>query len=272
MNLQYYDDLWRAHQPDQADQADFWNRRAFSFNAHKSESDDSGRLALTERVAAKACLDSADRVLDIGCGSGHYALLFARRVAEVFGFDIAPKMIEFARQNAAAAGCANAHFEELDWRQTDLRAVGWEKRFKLVFACKTPAVNDLATLKKMMAASSGSCCLISKEDAENSIRDRLKPLLRWDDEEVRIGRSFYCAFNILWLLGYYPEVWYEERSWESDLELDDALMMYMRYFGRLGVLRPEDKNAAVELVASLAVGGRIREKVKSKVVVMFWDV
>ena len=59
------------------------------------------------------------RVLDIGCGSGRYAIEFARRGAEVIGLDFAPAMIEMARKAAAAAGvaerCGFVNRDFLDW-------------------------------------------------------------------------------------------------------------------------------------------------------------
>ena len=59
------------------------------------------------------------RVLDIGCGSGRYAIEMARRGAEVVGLDFAPTMIELARELSAEAGVAErCHFEQgefLSW-------------------------------------------------------------------------------------------------------------------------------------------------------------
>ena len=54
------------------------------------------------------------RVLDLGCGEGGYARELARRSATVIGVDGSPRLVEVARERAAAAGlnvdfiCANA--------------------------------------------------------------------------------------------------------------------------------------------------------------------
>jgi magnesium protoporphyrin O-methyltransferase len=47
------------------------------------------------------------RVLDIGCGSGRYAVEFARRGAEVVGLDFSSAMVAMARRAAEEAGVAN---------------------------------------------------------------------------------------------------------------------------------------------------------------------
>ena len=44
------------------------------------------------------------RVLDVGCGSGRYAVEFARRGAQVVGLDFAPAMIDMAARRADQAG------------------------------------------------------------------------------------------------------------------------------------------------------------------------
>ena len=51
------------------------------------------------------------RILDVGCGSGPFAIYLWREGAQVTGIDLAPAMIEAARQNAEAAG----------WKDPDLR-------------------------------------------------------------------------------------------------------------------------------------------------------
>ncbi len=56
------------------------------------------------------------RVLDVGCGSGRYAVEFARRGAQVVGIDFASAMLEVAAKAAAAAGVAGTcRFESGDF-------------------------------------------------------------------------------------------------------------------------------------------------------------
>lgn len=52
-------------------------------------------------------------VLDVGCGTGNMALLFARRGLTVSGVDISEKMLHHARQKAVEAGI------KVDFRQAD---------------------------------------------------------------------------------------------------------------------------------------------------------
>jgi 2-polyprenyl-3-methyl-5-hydroxy-6-metoxy-1,4-benzoquinol methylase len=46
-------------------------------------------------------------VLDVGCGSGRYAIALAAAGGRVTGVDVSPAMIELARHEASRAGCAD---------------------------------------------------------------------------------------------------------------------------------------------------------------------
>jgi len=272
VNLKLFDSLWTANDPEQKMvQVDFWDRRARSYDAHNDEDGAREHLRLlTDRIKVRAGLNADSLVLDIGCGPGRPALLLSRLAARVEGFDISSGMIELARQNAAAAGQDNVNFQVLDWAAADLRLLGWEKKFHLVMASKTPAVNDRIALEKMMSASRGYCCFVSKVDIKNSVIDQLKPLLNWNEETARSRHSLFCAFNLLWLMGYHPEIEYLDRAWESDISLEEAVLMYTRSFEIVIRLTPEQKKVLADKLDDLSQGGLVHEKVESKAAVLFW--
>lgn len=65
--------------------------------------------ALIARVAAACRLTAGHRVLDLGCGTGPLARLFAPLAAEVLAMDPAPEMLAAAR--AAAGTAANIRWD-----------------------------------------------------------------------------------------------------------------------------------------------------------------
>ncbi len=59
------------------------------------------------RLTLEACGDvRGKRILDIGCGSGRYAVELARRGAEVVGVDFSAPMVGLASRTAGGAGVA----------------------------------------------------------------------------------------------------------------------------------------------------------------------
>jgi 2-polyprenyl-3-methyl-5-hydroxy-6-metoxy-1,4-benzoquinol methylase len=70
-------------------------------------------------------------VLDVGCGTGRYAMEFARLgAARVVGVDFAEPMIDFSRKTAEALGVA----ENCEFRCGDFLSMEFGERFDIVIA------------------------------------------------------------------------------------------------------------------------------------------
>ncbi|MGZ6694936.1 MAG: class I SAM-dependent methyltransferase [Solirubrobacteraceae bacterium] len=59
---------------------------------------------VAEEVVAAIGAGEGDRVLDVATGSGNAALAAARRGAQVTGLDLTPRLLDVARERAAAEG------------------------------------------------------------------------------------------------------------------------------------------------------------------------
>ena len=64
-------------------------------------------------------IESGQRVLDLGCGTGALTLRSARRGAQVKGIDVNPEMLEVAREQARKAGLAE-HVELVEMGVAEL--------------------------------------------------------------------------------------------------------------------------------------------------------
>lgn len=75
-----------------------------------------GRMLMAPRVFAKllqlADIGEADRVLDVGCGSGYSTAVLARIAKAAIGLESEPRLAEETRLNLAALGLANASIVE----------------------------------------------------------------------------------------------------------------------------------------------------------------
>lgn len=87
--------------------AAFWSKVSRKYADMPVRNQD-GYLQTLER--SKSYLRPEDAVLEIGCGTGSTALLLAPHVARITGTDIAPGMIEIARERQAEAGLENVQF------------------------------------------------------------------------------------------------------------------------------------------------------------------
>ncbi len=113
-----------------------WNNPDFSrrmLHEHLDESHGAASRVTTEREAQlawmwdKLALAPAQRLLDVTCGPGLYALELARRGCQITGVDFGPAAIAHARQLAHAEGvAAQCVFVEQDIRQMDYSGAGFD--------------------------------------------------------------------------------------------------------------------------------------------------
>ena len=75
---------------------------------------------LHELVIARADPQPSERVLDAATGTGAVAILLAKRGADVVGMDLAPVLIETARERAAEEGVS------VQWDVGDAEAMDYE--------------------------------------------------------------------------------------------------------------------------------------------------
>jgi protein-L-isoaspartate(D-aspartate) O-methyltransferase len=77
-----------------------------------------GQCMLEPKVEARMLQDLevqlADKVLEVGAGSGYMAALLAARAQRVISLEIAPELVKMARDNLQRAGVRNAEVREAD--------------------------------------------------------------------------------------------------------------------------------------------------------------
>ena len=76
--------------------------------------------------AGALALSPGSSVLDVPCGHGRFSLELARRGCRVTGVDISPEFLEAGRAAARAEGLS------IDWRQSDMRELPWQRTFDAV--------------------------------------------------------------------------------------------------------------------------------------------
>lgn len=91
--------------------ADFWDKVADRYAKSPVRDEASYRRKLAE---SQACFRADMALLEFGCGTGSTALAHAPHVAHVLATDVSARMLEIAREKAAAAGVSNVTFEQAD--------------------------------------------------------------------------------------------------------------------------------------------------------------
>lgn len=215
-DLDYFIQLHNHHARTPDHPAAKWDRRA---EAWERECTETGREKNDDRVQstveffrARGLLGPDCDVADIGCGPGRFAAAFAKTARSVTGFDLSERMIHYGVRHAHREGVNNVSFRVCDFQTLDLDTEGLAGRFDLVVSSITPATHGMTGLEKMMRMSRGFCCDITHLAGESQLESRImaevfhqRPPQRWS------GHWFYSLFNVLFLMGFYPEVSYYQR-------------------------------------------------------------
>ena len=92
---------------------------------------------MNRRLAERACIRRAERVLDAGCGVGGSAIFLARSLAcEVLGINIVERQLQLAQRSAERLGVTDrVRFQRADFTRSDLAAGSFDVVWFLESAC-----------------------------------------------------------------------------------------------------------------------------------------
>jgi 2-polyprenyl-3-methyl-5-hydroxy-6-metoxy-1,4-benzoquinol methylase len=137
------------------------------------------RKAIYERFAitfAESEPVAGKTILDVGCGSGRYAVEFARRgAARIVGLDYAGGMLSLARSYAKAAGVA----DRCEFMDGDFTSFSLGERFDVVTAIGVFDYQDkpVEFLRRMLEHCRGR--VIATFPGRSVIRMRIRQLRYW---------------------------------------------------------------------------------------------
>jgi len=140
-------------------------------------------------------LDKNSTVLDIGAGTGAFALPLARLVKAVTMVEPSPEMIRVLSNKIGHL--TNVRIITKRWEDVDIKESG---RHDMVLAAHSlyGTVDIETALKKMLSAANTQVCLITGVGPVNFYADIWR---RFKDEEYHPPPSFIHLYNVLYQLG-----------------------------------------------------------------------
>lgn len=277
MEVSIFERLWEnTFSRDLATMKSSWDARAEDYNENVIKKADKRKddLNAVEFLISKDAIKKGDDVLDIGCGPGKYSMKFAEIANTVTAVDISPNMLKYAKENVENAGFNNVTFKNTPWQTFDVKEAGWDKKFDLVFASMTPAINCKESLVKMIQASKKYCFMSGFVYRNSKISDELskQEFGQGYRGKKKAGESIYCAFNILWNMGFCPEIIYKDTVWENEWALDKVIEDYTSDFCKTGYVDKESEEKVKKYLESISEDGKVKDVTRSKIAWILWEV
>jgi len=187
-----------------------WNGRAKQFAENAVSSEARSRLQeLLGWLEQNGALKKGFKVLDVGAGSGRYAIPMAKMGCEVTALEPAAAMVEQIRERMALENITNIKILNKPWQALDLESEKMLGQFDLVFASMTPGIQGPDDILKMIRASRSACYLSSHT------RDRWHHLDKvWKDifgqAMPEAPGDFIYRFGYVYSLGYVPLTFHQK--------------------------------------------------------------
>nr|WP_246583111.1 class I SAM-dependent methyltransferase [Clostridium simiarum] len=247
-----------------------WNSMANGFGEHTLPTFEENRfLQLLEQ---NQMFDGNSLVLDVGCGTGSYALALSDRCKKVIGVDLSPRMIEIAKEKAQKENVTNIEFYCADWHNMDLIQEGFEKKYNLVFAHMTPAVQSASTFLKLSQASRDWCVLSQPTRRIDPVLDAVKKLVGISGEMENSDVNILYAFGLLWQQGLSPRFEYEQQRWNMKRNLEEAYGLYVNALKTYRDISLEEEQKIIRYLQSVIKDGMICEDVDTMITTLYWQV
>lgn len=245
----------------QGNMEQIWDEKSawFFHRTEKSKENFANRLVF-RLIRDRALLQENSRILDIGCGTGRHLLEFSKHSSCLTGTDISSKMLTYAREKLSKV--SDLHLLHGNW----MELFQTEKEYDFVFASMTPAISLVEHIERMCFISKEYCMMERFVSHRDSVREEIQEMLgrvlnRLHQNEKEYS---YAVWNIVWNLGYFPEILYETEEYEEEKTVEE-------YLEEIECSKEEEKKIR-EFLKSREKNGKILGSHKTRRAVILWDV
>ncbi len=202
-----------------------WNKRALEFSKIEIRKGDP-----TFDIIEKNMVLDGKSVIDIGFGAGRYLPEFAKRNMQIYGVEISENMIEYACKTLDEMNAVydKGNLVNSSWEDIDVKAMNWEKKFDLVFLSMSPAISSFVQLQKVLQIAKKGIFLSAHMIREDSLLAELQTELGISLKADYIGK-LHIIFNILFEMGYFPDLEFFEQKKQSEMKLDEVFERYLSW-------------------------------------------
>jgi len=141
-----------------------------------------------------------------------------------------------------------------------------EKEFDLVFASMTPAISKIEHINRMCLISKNYCMMERFVYYRDPVREEIEKMLGRKLNKLHSNHKEYTygLWNIVWKLGYFPEIYLDKYISETEKTVID----YMEQI----ICTDDEENKIIEFLKGKEKKGKIMSKEYIIKAVILWDV
>lgn len=242
----------------------YWDHLARREHSGVQEDREPVRRVL-DALESAGLLGAGTEVLDVGAGSGAYAIPMARRCKRVTALDMSLESLRLLEERAQESRLNNLETRCGMWEDYDD-----DRRYDLVFSAMCPAICDVESLARMEALSASSCALLTiGKGSRSELRSALRPLLT-DQPLTGLSPDVIYIFNLLYAQGKLPELRFFSFAGQTSMPLEEAMDTYRTYYSIFGLVGERVEAMIRGYLESIAEDGICTDHVKTNLALMTW--
>jgi len=222
---------------------------------------------VVELLFRQGLLTPESSVLDIGSGTGTYALAFAARCAEVTRDGYGPNALRILKTHAK-----QLHLDRIICREQMWEDVLPEKTYSFVFTSMCPAICDYDELLRMQALSDHACGIVAvTRGSYDRHRKRLMELLAVRPTAGMTTEALRY-YETLYLAGKQPNVQTYSAHYEYEIPMEEACRRNEIYFEIFDILAETSSPVLRDYFAVQAKHGMVPDETQLNTALISWRV
>lgn len=221
-----------------------WDQKAETFYSNQVNGSTYYSEAVPRLLEQKKILTPSASVLDIGAGSGRYAIPIAKKCQSVHALDLSSEMLQFMKREIEENNLDNIYTIKSAWPTTE--NIG---EFDVAFSAMCPATRSVEALEAMSQVAKKHGVICQFIESTDIVIETLQEqqLIDKDLKNPHNDRGLLQSyFNILWELGYQPEISYLNDTFELELSFDEALDTYKQRYKHIEVEQLKNVLATIQ--------------------------
>ena len=270
---EHRDNSLRSRRTLMPEEVEFWNASADKMKRWSEEDRSVERVKKVIRWLRQQGIGISDmRILDIGAGTGSFAIPFTQQGGQVTALEPAEELVKIMKENMKREGVEELSIISEKWEDISPDKEGIKGQFDLVFASLTPAIYDKKTLEKMNACSKEWCFLCELAGRRrNRVQEELWFKIFNEDMPLP-GYNIFYPLNYLYSLGYSPSLKLWRERWREEISEDEAASNVIKFFSLYTEVTSEIEAIIVNYLSKNEKNGHLSEEYQSLVGMIAWNV
>lgn len=241
-----------------------WDERAKRFYEGQLKGNHYLPNKVTKLLTDKGIITSKSTLLDIGAGAGRYTIPLAKEAKSMLALDFSNEMLRYLKKVSDDRSVTNIRTRQLPWPTQEAL-----EQVDVAFSAMCPCTRSLEALKQMSNIAREYAVITQMTRMTDNIIDKLidKDLIEINPNDPHNNRDLTQSyFNILWELGYEPEINFivDERTDRIDKQV--AIIDYKERYDHV------DGSVIEEVIERFTENEEVKIVRTTRLAVISWDV